>query len=117
MLTLFFRLKFSVCVKAPSRMRNNLSTTSVSFQKKLCRSCTHSKELMVGCSCGSDGHSHTPPLGERACALSHPFRIISPPRDHPRREPCRLIVRVRRQVGPADDRADREDISRQPSAA
>jgi len=33
----------SVWAKAPSRMRNNLSVTSDSVQKKLCRSCTHSK--------------------------------------------------------------------------
>src|SRR5262245_15409198 len=41
--TFCLRLRLSVCVKAPSRMRNSLSTTSVSVQKKLCRSCTHSK--------------------------------------------------------------------------
>jgi cell division protease FtsH len=39
----FLRLRFSVCVKAPSRMRKSLSATSVSVQKKRWRSCTHSK--------------------------------------------------------------------------
>src|ERR1700728_4653667 len=38
-----FRLTVNVCMNAPSRMRNNLSITSVSVQKKLCKSCTHSK--------------------------------------------------------------------------
>src|SRR6185369_16387098 len=37
------RLKFKICVQEVSRMRNSLSTTSVSPQKKLCRSWTHSK--------------------------------------------------------------------------
>src|SRR5581483_8182900 len=38
-----FRLKLTIWVKAFSRIRNNLSTTSVSPQKKLCKSWTHSK--------------------------------------------------------------------------
>jgi hypothetical protein len=41
--TFCLRLNASTCTKAPSRMRNNLSITSVSVQKKLCKSCTHSK--------------------------------------------------------------------------
>ncbi len=38
-----FRLIVSVCMNDVSRMRNSLSITSVSVQKKLCKSCTHSK--------------------------------------------------------------------------